>query len=57
MVYSWLAPWWSAKVSVIPGADHMILHPWGIEAVAQIRANADETQFSMPFPKVFAGLM
>ncbi len=57
MVYSWFAPWWSAKVSVIPGEDHMVLHPWGIEAVAQVRANADEALYSMPFPGLFAGFM
>lgn len=49
MVYSWFAPWWTAKVSGIPGSDHMVLHPWGIEAVAQIRANADESLYSMPW--------
>lgn len=57
MVYSWFAPWWSAKVSVIPGQDHMVLHPWGIEAVAQVRANTDESLYSMPFPGIFAGFM
>lgn len=49
MVYSWFAPWWSAKVSVIPGQDHLVLHPWGIEAVAQVRANADESLYTMPW--------
>lgn len=49
MVYSWFAPWWSAKVSVIPGQDHLVLHPWGIEAVAQVRANADESLYAMPW--------
>ena len=49
MRYSWFTPWWSAKVSVIPGEDHMVLHPWGIEAVAQIRANADESLYAMPW--------
>lgn len=57
MVYSWFAPWWSAKVSVIPGEDHMVLHPWGIDAVAQVRANTDEALYSMPFPGIFAGFM
>lgn len=57
MVYSWFSPWWSAKVSVLPGEDHMVLHPWGIEAVAQVRANTDESLFSMPFPQLFAGFM
>jgi len=49
MVYTWFAPWWGAKVAVLPGNDHLVLHPWGIEAVAQIRANADESLYSMPW--------
>ncbi len=57
MVYTWFSPWWSAKVAVIPGDDHLVLHPWGVEAVAQVRANIDESAFEMPFPGVFAGFM
>jgi len=49
MVYTWLTPWWGAKVAVLPGEDHLVLHPWGIEAVAQIRANSDESLYSMPW--------
>jgi hypothetical protein len=49
MVYSWFSPWWSAKVAVIPGDDHLVLHPWGMEVVAQVRANADESLWSMPW--------
>ena len=49
MVYTWFAPWWGAKVAVLPGEDHLVLHPWGVEAVAQIRANADESLYSMPW--------
>lgn len=49
MLYSWFTPWWSAKVSVIPGDNHLVLRPWGIEAVAQVRANADESLYSMPW--------
>jgi hypothetical protein len=49
MVYTWFAPWWGAKVAVLPGEDHLVLHPWGIEAVAQIRANSDESLYSMPW--------
>ena len=49
MVYTWFAPWWSAKVAVLPGDNHLVLHPWGIEAVAQVRANADESLYSMPW--------
>ena len=57
MVYSWFQPWWSAKVAVIPGDNHLVLHPWGVEAVAQVRANTDISAFSMPFPGLFAGFM
>ena len=57
MVYSWFQPWWSAKVAVIPGDNHMVLHPWGVEVVAQVRANTDVSAFSMPFPALFAGFM
>ena len=57
MVYSWFSPWWSAKIAVIPGDNHMVLHPWGVEAVTQVRANADISLFSMPFPGLFAGFM
>ncbi|EKD61400.1 MAG: hypothetical protein ACD_54C00254G0001 [uncultured bacterium] len=49
MVYSWFSPWWSAKLSVIPGENHLVLRPWGIQAVAQVRANSDESLYSMPW--------
>ena len=49
MVYTWFAPWWGAKVAVLPGEDHLVLHPWGVEALAQIRANVDESLYSMPW--------
>ena len=57
MVYSWFQPWWSGNFVVIPGDNDMILHPWGVEAVSQVRTNVDESLFSMPFPEVFAGFM
>jgi hypothetical protein len=57
MVYSWMAPWWGATVSVLKGADHLLLRPWGVDVVSQVRANIDEALFSMPYPQVFAGLM
>jgi hypothetical protein len=57
MAYSWFQPWWSAKIAVIPGDNHLVLHPWGIEAVSQVRANVDVSLFSMPFPGLFAGFM
>jgi hypothetical protein len=57
MVYSWFQPWWSTDVAVIKGEMDMILHPWGVEATAQVRNNIDESAFQMPFPAVFAGFM
>ena len=57
MLYSWFQPWWSGNFVVIPGDNDMVLHPWGVEAVAQVRTNVDESLFSMPFPQVFAGFM
>lgn len=57
MVYSWFQPWWSGNFVVIPGDNDMVLHPWGVEAVSQVRTNVDEALFSMPFPEVFAGFM
>ncbi len=49
MVYSWFSPWWSADVAVIPGANDLVLHPWGVEAVGGVRANADSSLWSMPW--------
>jgi len=57
MLYSWFAPWWSAKFAVIPGDNHMVLHPWGVDVVSQVRSNIDESAFEMPFPGLFAGFM
>lgn len=55
MVYTWFQPWWSADVAVIKGTNDMVLHPWGVEAVAQVRNNTDTAQFDMP--GFFAPLM
>jgi hypothetical protein len=49
MLYSWFAPWWSATVAVIPGEDHLVLRPWGVEVVPEVRANADAALYSMPW--------
>jgi len=57
MLYSWFQPWWSADIAVIPGDNDMVLHPWGVDAVAQVAGNVDESTFEMPFPQVFAGFM
>lgn len=57
MAYTWFQPWWSADVTVIKGTDDLVLHPWGIETVAQVRANADESMWAMPaffFPFAWA---
>lgn len=57
MLYSWFQPWWSGNFVVVPGEPDMVLHPWGVEAVSQVRTNVDESLFQMPFPEVFAGFM
>lgn len=57
MLYSWFQPWWSGNFAVIPGEDDMVLHPWGVDAAAQVRGNVDESAFQMPFPGIFAGFM
>jgi len=48
MVYSWFQPWWSADVAVIQGTDDLVLHPWGVEAVGQVRMAADPALYEMP---------
>jgi hypothetical protein len=48
MAYTFFQPWWGADVAVIPGEDDLLLHPWGIETVAQVRAGADPSLYSMP---------
>jgi hypothetical protein len=35
----------------------MVLHPWGVEAAAQVRNNIDASAFQMPFPQAFAVFM
>ena len=57
MLYTWFQPWWNGDVAVIKGENDLVLHPWGVEAVGQVRANMDESVFQMPFPGVFAGFM
>ncbi len=57
MVYSWLSPWWGATVAALKGEDHLLLRPWGVQTVAEVRNNIDESLFSMPFPSLFAGFM
>jgi len=49
MIYSWFSPWWSADVAVVKGTDDLVLHPWGVETVAQVRANSDASLYSMPW--------
>ena len=57
MLYSWFQPWWSADFAVIPGVNDMVLHPWGVDAAAQVTGNVDESAFEMPYPQLFAGFM
>lgn len=57
MLYSWFQPWWTTDIAVIKGDVDMILHPWGVEAAAQVRNNLDESAFQMPFPQAFAAFM
>lgn len=57
MLYSWFQPWWSGDVAVLKGENDLVMHPWGVDVVAQVRANIDESTFEMPFPGVFAGFM
>ncbi len=48
MVYSWFTPWWSASIAVLPGEDHIVMRPWGVEVAGQVRANADPSLWTMP---------
>ena len=48
MVYSWYTPWWGASIAVLPGDDHMLMRPWGIEVIGQVRANANPDLWAMP---------
>jgi len=48
MVYSWFSPWWVADIATIRGDQDMLLHPWGIEAVGQVRMGADPALYEMP---------
>jgi hypothetical protein len=57
MLYSWFSPWWSANFPVMHQDNAMVLHPWGVDVVAQISGNVDDSAFSMPFPQLFAGFM
>ncbi len=49
MIYSWFTPWWSADLAVLPGEDDIVMRPWGVEVVGQVRANADASMWSMPW--------
>ena len=49
MVYSWFAPWWSATLAGLPGKDHLVLRPWGVQVVAQVKASGDDSLYSMPW--------
>jgi hypothetical protein len=49
MVYTWFEPWWAANIKVLPGEDHMVMRPWGIEVVSQVKNNADPSLWAMPW--------
>eukprot|EP01013_Petalomonas_cantuscygni_P012637 TRINITY_DN26559_c0_g1_i1.p1 TRINITY_DN26559_c0_g1~~TRINITY_DN26559_c0_g1_i1.p1 ORF type:complete len:202 (-),score=12.92 TRINITY_DN26559_c0_g1_i1:106-711(-) len=49
MLYSWFMPWWGADIAVLPGGDHLLMRPWGIEVAGQVRVNADASLWSMPW--------
>lgn len=55
MVYSWFAPWWSATIAALPGKDHLVMRPWGVQVVAQVKASGDQSLYSMPW--IFAPFM
>jgi hypothetical protein len=55
MLVSWFTPWWGAKVSDLLGDNHMVMHPWGVEAVEIVAAYVDRSMISMP--AFFAPLM
>ena len=48
MVYTWFQPWWIADVAVIKGDNDLVLRPWGVEVVRQVRVQADPALYSMP---------
>jgi hypothetical protein len=49
MVYSWFTPWGGGTIASLPGEDHLLLRPWGVEVVVQVRNNADASLWSMPW--------
>ena len=55
MLVSWFMPWWGADVNGLPGKDHLVMHPWGVVVVAEVKAYADNSLYSMP--TFFAPLM
>ncbi|WP_173930951.1 hypothetical protein [Chelativorans sp. Marseille-P2723] len=48
MLASWFSPWWGAQISDLPGRDHMVLRPWGVELVSEVRTYANRALYSMP---------
>lgn len=48
MAYTWFEPWWIADVEVIKGNNDLVLHPWGVEVVRQVRVQADPSLYAMP---------
>ena len=48
MLVSWFMPWWAAQINGLPGKDHLVMRPWGVEVVAEVKAYADKSLYSMP---------
>lgn len=48
MLMSWFSPWWSARISDLAGADHIVLRPWGVEMVSEVKTYADRSLYEMP---------
>jgi hypothetical protein len=55
MLVSWFTPWWGAQVSDLLGNDHMVMRPWGVEAIEIVATYVDSSLISMP--AFFAPLM
>lgn len=48
MLASWFSPWWGASISDLAGRDHIVLRPWGVEMVSEVRTYANRALYEMP---------
>jgi hypothetical protein len=48
MLASWFSPWWGARISDLAGSDHIVLRPWGVEMVSEVRTYANRALYEMP---------